>query len=134
MYFQKLNSRDFTDISLYILLFQTLDIMAISYMYYVSPFYHTSMYITQYSWNHSSLQSIHLLFSICPLSVCPTFLSLTLLVKNNSRDFLLSQILIVNYYVKISSNNLSNENIKTVVSEKWSFKNSSLWHFNLCFV
>ena len=107
MCFQKLNS---------------LDIMAISYMYYVSPFIILPCkYIIQYSWHHSSFShcfsnsilftlnlflgprrrqlsqfkigkwfrlvtywykaSTYLYFSVCPLSVCPTFLSLTLLVN-----------------------------------------------------
>ena len=37
-------------------------------------------------------------------------------VEDISRVFLLRQIVIINYYVKSLSNNLSNENIKTGVS------------------
>ena len=46
-YFQKLNSRDITAISLYILLFQTQFSRHHGYFLYVLcfPFYHTSMYI-----------------------------------------------------------------------------------------
>ena len=52
-----------------------------------------------------------------------------------SRVFLLRQLWIVNYYVKGSLNNLSNENIKTLAfPEKLYFKNSSFWHFNFYLV
>ena len=40
----------------------------------------------------------------------------------NSRVFQLRQLWIVNYYVKSSSNNLSNENIKTGVSREMIFQ------------
>ena len=39
-----------------------------------------------------------------------------------SRVFLLRQLLIVNYFVQSSSNNLSNENIKTGVSREMMFQ------------
>jgi hypothetical protein len=46
-----------------------------------------------------------------------------------SRVFLLRQLWIVNYYIKSSSNNLSNENIKTgVFPEKLYFK---MIHFGI---
>ena len=47
--------------------------------------------------------------------------------------FLLRQLWIVNYYVKTSSNNLSNENIKTGLSREMIFENSLFWHFDSCF-
>jgi hypothetical protein len=39
-----------------------------------------------------------------------------------------------NHYVKKSSNNLSNENLKTGVSREMILQNSSFWHFNSNFV
>ena len=54
--------------------------------------------------------------------------------NDNSRVFLQRQLWIVNYYVKSSSNNLNNENIKTGVSREMIFQNSSFWHSNSHYV
>ena len=68
--------------------------------------------------------------SSCKISKCG-YLSV---LVDFSRVFLLRQLWTVNYYVKSSSNNLSNENIKTGVSREIIFQNSSFWHFNSRFV
>ena len=136
-YFQKLNSRDITAISLYILVFETQFSWNHGYFLYVLcfPFHvHDSILMTSQFCIVNTIFSNSILFLylflgprlfpfvLCPLSVCPTFLSLTLLVNNNSRVFLLCQIWIVNYYVKSSSNTLSNENKHSLFPEKWYYK------------
>ena len=68
--------------------------------------------------------------SSCKISKCG-YLSI---LVDFSRVFLLRQLWIVNYYVKSSSNNLSNGNIFLVFPEKLYFKHSSFWHFDTRFV
>ena len=59
------------------------------------------------------------------IKICLHMSSLTnkhFIWKHNSRVFLQRQLWIVNYYVKSSSNNLSNGNIKTGVSREMIFQ------------
>ena len=56
-------------------------------------------------------------------------LCLWLCIKTKSRVFLQCQLWIVNYYVKNSSNNLSNENIKTGASREMIFQ--KFWLFGI---
>ena len=92
----------------------------------------TRKFVSEFFCPLLKIMAVYDLLLDCAITIATTvgflfnaYICISLLVSkqvNISRVFLLSQLWIVNYYVKSSSNNLSNENIKTGVSREMIFQ------------